>query len=253
MNENTITAFDVNGDVARIITAPVERPWMEETPQKYAYRCLPLNIANGVGWQVLSEIESEIVWSGGHHKDSVRINVRGPGKPYLAPLSHFGSAIITFHINALFRTPPGTQLLVTGPTNMPLHGLYPLSGIVETSWSPFTFTMNWLVTKEHETVVFPKDFPVCQIIPLNLTSIEQMEPEIRSISSDPALNDAYLQWCASRTQFNTGLQNHDPETVKQGWQKNYFRGNHLDGSKAEDHHRTKVKMKEFEDRRGLPV
>ena len=29
--------------------APVERDWMEATNQRFAYRCLPLNIANAYG------------------------------------------------------------------------------------------------------------------------------------------------------------------------------------------------------------
>jgi len=39
--------------------APVEREWMDETNQRFAYRCLALNIANAFGWQVLHPPQAE--------------------------------------------------------------------------------------------------------------------------------------------------------------------------------------------------
>lgn len=242
---NDFTAYNVNGELATIRTAPLERDWMDATPQKYAYRCLPLNIANGLGWQVLNEVETEITWDGGIYKESAKVTTRGDGKHHLAPLSHFGSGIITWHVNALFRTPPGIQLLAMGPTNQPLPGIHPLNGVIETSWAPYTFTMNWLMTVKNEPVVIPKGFPICQIVPINLDAIESLEPVVKPLTDDPALHQEYLDWSASRNNFNAGLATHQQDVVKEGWQKNYFRGKHLDGRGAEDTHRTKVKLKEF--------
>jgi hypothetical protein len=34
--------------------APATRPWRDDTPKAFAYRCLPLKIANGHGWEVLN-------------------------------------------------------------------------------------------------------------------------------------------------------------------------------------------------------
>jgi len=34
-----------------------------------------------------------------------------------------------------------------GPPNWPKDGVYPLSGLVETDWLPFPFTMNWQMTR----------------------------------------------------------------------------------------------------------
>ena len=65
----------------------------------------------------------------------------------LAPLSAFGEGVLTFHINGLFRTPPGWNLWVGGSPNSPKDGIYPLTGVIETDWSPYTFTMNWRFTR----------------------------------------------------------------------------------------------------------
>ena len=40
--------------------APATRDWMDKTPQSYAYRCLPLNIANAHGWEILSPSTFEV-------------------------------------------------------------------------------------------------------------------------------------------------------------------------------------------------
>ncbi len=36
----------VSGITPRIVPAPTERRWMDDTPNGFAYRCLPMNIAN---------------------------------------------------------------------------------------------------------------------------------------------------------------------------------------------------------------
>ena len=46
-----LTAYVVDGHSVDIRPAPVERDWMDATDQRYAYRCLPLSIANAHGWK----------------------------------------------------------------------------------------------------------------------------------------------------------------------------------------------------------
>ena len=48
-----LLAHVIDGHEVQIRPASVERDWMEGTDQRYAYRCLPLNIANTFGWEIL--------------------------------------------------------------------------------------------------------------------------------------------------------------------------------------------------------
>ena len=48
-----LTAYVVDGHSIDIRPAPLERDWMDNTEQRYAYRCLPLSIANAHGWEIL--------------------------------------------------------------------------------------------------------------------------------------------------------------------------------------------------------
>ena len=43
-----LTAYVIDGHTLDIRPAPIERAWMDNTAQRYAYRCLPLSIANAV-------------------------------------------------------------------------------------------------------------------------------------------------------------------------------------------------------------
>ena len=44
-----LIAHVIDGHDVDIRPAPVERDWMDATNQRFAYRCLPLNIANAYG------------------------------------------------------------------------------------------------------------------------------------------------------------------------------------------------------------
>src|ERR1041384_6747417 len=43
--------------------APWQRDWMNETYNKFAYRCLPLTIANQTGWWVYNPVGFTAVWN----------------------------------------------------------------------------------------------------------------------------------------------------------------------------------------------
>ena len=38
----------------RVRPASAQRDWMDAAPNAFPYRCLPLNIANGHGWDILT-------------------------------------------------------------------------------------------------------------------------------------------------------------------------------------------------------
>jgi hypothetical protein len=135
-----LIAHVIDGHQVDIRPAPVERDWMEATNQRFAYRCLPLNIANAYGWEVLCNASFLAMWTGGSTIDAIVIE---PEPGTIAPaVSHFGHGILTFHLPCLFRTEPGAELMVQGPINRPKDGIAALSGIIETDWSPYSFTMN---------------------------------------------------------------------------------------------------------------
>jgi hypothetical protein len=225
-----------------IVPAPVERDWMERTDDGFAYRCLPLNIANAHGWMILNPSPFIAAWSGDGGPNGV--TVRTVADKRSIATSHFGSGVLTFGVNALFRTEPGYDLLVTGPFNQPKDGIQPLTGIVETDWAPSTFTMNWKFTRKQNPVAFERDEPFCMIFPLRRGLVEDIAPEFRRLDADPEVGAAYAAWAKSRRSFNEDLRKPSSPARDAKWQKDYFQGGARFGEAPVDH-RTKLRAKPF--------
>jgi hypothetical protein len=239
-----LTAHLIDGQPLELGPAPFERPWMDATSERFAYRCLPLNIANAYGWELLCPSSFLTGWRGGNGIDAIEI-VPEPGTNAPAT-SHFGYGVLTFHVPVIFRTEPGFDLMVQGPINRPRDGISALSGVVESDWAPFTFTMNWMFTRPGATARFEKGEPFCHIFPIRRGELEAVEPELRLLSEDAELKAQYETWSASRSQFNTDLKQPGSDALVEKWQKHYYRGLDADGrpNAAEDH-RTRVRLKPF--------
>jgi hypothetical protein len=238
-----LTAYVVDGHELHIRPAPLERDWMDDSDHRFAYRCLPLNIANTHGWEVLCGAAFSATWDGLKTKEAIRIRTQA-GKTAPA-ISHFGGGVLTFHIPCLFRTDPGVDLFVTGPINRPKDGIAPLSGIIETDWSPYTFTMNWLFTRAYHKVRFEAGEPFCHIFPLRRGYVEEFAPNVQKLSDNPELASEYENWRNSRNSFNADLKNPASEAAQAKWQKAYFQGSTPNGHSRAENHRSRLKVQPF--------
>lgn len=218
-----------------------EREWMENTQDKYAYRCLPLTIANQHGYEICLGYSVSAIWNGGNELDDIKITFEElPDKPVTdMVLSHFGNGILTFSTNLLIRTPENVNLYVTGSPNFPKKSIYPLSGIVETDWNPATFTMNWKFLEPNVKVTFPAFEPFCFFYPVQRKYIENFDVSIKSIESNADENFRYNEWMMSRNKFNQKLLTEDMKN-QSTWQRHYFQGKYNDGSVCPVDHQTKI-------------
>jgi Family of unknown function (DUF6065) len=149
------------GEAWQLRPSPPRRHWMDELP--HAYKCLPLVIANQWGWQILCPTDIVITWNGDPNLAGLQIDVAPQFLP--AVKSQFGSGIVTFSPPWLFRTPPGWDLYLKGPSNRWKPNCTPLEGVVETWWLNYTFTINWKVM-EPGTVFFARGESLGQLVPV---------------------------------------------------------------------------------------
>lgn len=238
-----LTAYVLDGYELRIRPAPLERSWMDASAQRFAYRCLPLNIANTHGWELLCSAPFSAVWDGGGTKESIRIDAESDGG---APaVSHFGNGVLTFHVPCLFQTETGIDLFVSGPINRPKDAISPLSGVIETDWSPYTFTMNWMFTRSAQRVRFERDEPICHIFPVQRGALEEITPNLRRLAENPELAGQYKQWSEDRTRFNSNLADPQSREAQERWQKSYFQGVDTAGQPAPNGHRSRLRLQAF--------
>lgn len=235
-----------------IIPASSKRDWMEAYPSKHAYRCLPLAIANTAGWQLLCPCDLEIKFTGGMGKEDVQVKATDGFDVRFAAESNFTRGVLTFYTNYLFETEPGWQLLATGPFNEPKDGLYPMTGIVETDWLPYPFTMNYQITRPG-IFTFKKDEPFCQIMPIPKSYLPNVEPVMYDISDNPALQAEKEAFQKSRSEFRGRQDAGDAEALEQGWQRFYFTGKMPTGLEAPENHINKMRLKPVMDKRGTKI
>jgi hypothetical protein len=236
---NQITRTDL-----AITKGQIKREWMDKT-NNFAYRCLPLTIANQMGWNILNSQEFTVTWSGGAGMSDLAITIDGGQKPpSFYASSHFGHGILTISLPWLFSTDECSMLWIRGPVNTPKDGIQALEGIVETSSLQATATMNWKMTRPG-SVSFLKDETLCCIVPYPVNYIENVSPSIRPIQADKDLYDGYMRWSNSRSKFNSDLKIPNSEACKQGWQKHYHQGVNVDGTPIANHS-TKLNLKDFQ-------
>ena len=226
--------------------APATRAWMDATPDSFAYRCLPLNIANAHGWEVLSPCAFDAMWDGGAGVESVTVKLPAGIDPNRAPVSLFGQGVLTFHVEAIFRTPQGWNLWVGGSPNRMKDAIAPLTGVIETDWSPFTFTMNWRFTRARHWVHFDAFEPFCFLFPLQRAAVESFEPAFAPLSTDPKTEERFLAWSAARDAFHDKMKHESPQAPADRWQKHYYRGVDVTGEIQAADHRAKLRLKPFD-------
>jgi hypothetical protein len=140
--------------------------------------------------------------------------------------------------------------MVQGPINRPKDGIAALSGIIETDWSPYSFTMNWIFTRPDTPVRFEKGEPYCHIFPVNCGALEELEPKLEMLAADAELKRRHEAWTASRARFNVDLKLPGSEAQADKWQKLYYRGLGPDAvPAAAETHRTRLRLKPFKERR----
>ena len=63
-------------DPPQMVPGRSEREWMDDTPERFAYRCTPLSIANASGWELLLPAGLAASWNGGPRASDITIMPR---------------------------------------------------------------------------------------------------------------------------------------------------------------------------------
>ncbi len=219
------------------------RDWMDNTANKFAYRCLPLTIANQTGWHVHNPVGFTAYWNGRNDPGHVQCLFDTDAKGWGGWINNqFGNGILTWNTPFLFRTRPAqSRLLVIGPANHFKHGAAPLTAVVESDWMNMSFTMNWKLTSPGLPVRFDAGEPLFQVIPMagNVCGdLESAAVTYQKLQDAPDVHAAYLKWQQGRTEFQR--RKAIGEINPDAWQKDYFQGKDMLGRPVTSGHTTRV-------------
>ena len=95
------------------------------------------------------------------------------------------------------------------PINRPKDGITALTGLVETDWSPYTFTMNWKFTRPGR-VRFEAGEPFCHLLPLQRAVLEQVQAQWRPISETPDLAGQHERWTTACRRLERATRASEP-------------------------------------------
>ncbi|HVN01781.1 MAG TPA: DUF6065 family protein [Caulobacteraceae bacterium] len=236
-----LTCYQLWPNSPELTPARADRDWMDATIERFAYRCIPLSIANASGWEISLPFAFEAAWYGGDELNAIQFR----GHDYRIPhyvSSHFGAGVITFHTGWLFKTSPGWAVWTRGAPNTVKEGIVPLDGLVETDWLPFPFTMNWKFTRPG-VVRFEAGEPFCFITLAPHGLLDAVQPKLATLDDDPKLKAAYEQWAASRADFGKRLASREEGAVAEKWQRTYVQGRGGIDDGAPTYHLSKRRLK----------
>jgi hypothetical protein len=230
-----------------------QRDWMNATPHRYAYRCLPLTIVNQTGWWIRNPVGFTATWRGPTAPGNIEFQFDAAADVWQKWInSQFGEGIITWNTPYLFRTKPeGSRLLICGPPNYFKQNVQPLTALIESDWVSMSFTMNWKIMVPDQPVRFDMGEPLFQAIPLlsNVCAdLETAEVSYQKLTDNPDLHRAYREWDQGRRRFHD--QKASGEVNPTDWQKDYFQGRDAEGREFGTYHMTKVKPPRV---RGIPT
>lgn len=245
-SENRVIAYRHTDDSGWALEpGGVRRQWMDATTGKFAYRCLPLVMANQSGWVVRIPGTVCATWNGKVGVDAMTLKFKdSPPSFERQALSHFGHGILSFMLPWVFRTPPGIALLVRGATNHWVTNAHPLDGVVETDWISTTFTMNWQMTARNKEAWFRKGDPICILTPIEIDLMERLEPEIHDLQSNPRLLQEVSEFHRKR---GATIEENFKRFLAEGegkrkFELDYTRGKTPTGDESATH-RTNIKLK----------
>lgn len=221
------------GKRLHIEQSPVDRQWMDDTHMGYAYRCLPMTYASRHGWCFRLVEDVEVLWDGGTAADNTQIICGREQNGIRVADNGTGNGVVTFHLNAVPRTPKDWNLWIMGAPNLVIPGASALSGVVESDWMFSSPTSNWKITEPNKLITFKKGDPVFFFIPIHKTELEEFTIEHTTPDSDmnKHLSD-FGKWRAEAEASGQGV-----------FGKMYLRGHRPDGSKPEWEHNHKTKLK----------
>jgi hypothetical protein len=206
-SEIIVYRLDENKEIFKIVPSTLPRNWMDASTKKFAYKCLPLNIANQYGWTVLSPIDFSISWYGGDDPSDVDISVsdlvsREDSGFDTSVFNYFGNGVFTVHLDFILKTPEGFSTYIRGIPNEPKVGVKYLDAIVETDWLPLPFTYNIKVV-EPGTYHFKKGEPLFVFFPIERGTVENFKLINKSIKDDQEFYQDFVDYEDSRAEFQS--------------------------------------------------
>lgn len=220
----------IRGD-ANIEQLPAIRDWMDETQEKHAYMCFPLNLTNRLGWGISFPKDIRVIWDGITDTTPDHVKIL-EGEEYVSTTR--GNATLSFLTGMLIRTDESTSTVAMPVPNLFVRGAQCYTTTISTSFYVHELPLAWRITEPNIEIHIPAGQPVAAILPLSLTNLQ--ENYTMEYLDDPA---PWTYWEEIRKYG-------DEQELRNGvgdWTKMYRDGLDYMGNKIGNHELKTLKLK----------
>jgi hypothetical protein len=216
----------------------IKRDWMDQTPDKHAYRCFPVTQANMIGWNLSWEKDIRFVWNGINDtsQDNVKIltedNFLYTGR---------GQSTLSFVTGLTFKTENNISLFTINPVNYFNEDFETMSSLISTSWFDNNLPLAIKAKVANKEIFIKAGQPIATIIPISLTDLDNTSIKIYD----------YEDQNRSREKKHKEYGNAAQEINKTGNWTDWYRDAVNEKGESLGNHETKVLRLSVEDNRKM--
>ena len=217
--------------ITNIEPLPGARGWMDDTNEKHAYMCFPLNLTNRLGWGISFPEDIRVIWDGITDTTPGHIKVL-EGEQYVS--TRRGNATLSFFTGLLVRTDENTSTLAMPVPNLFVRGAQCYTTLISTSFYTHELPIAWRITEPNVEIHIPAGQPVAAILPISLSNLQEnytME---------------YIEDPMPQTYWEEVRKYGDEQIVRNGvgdWTKMYRDALDYTGKKIGDHELKALRLK----------
>jgi hypothetical protein len=170
-----IKVYKHGENTAKIEQLDIKRNWMDETDGKHAYQCMPISLANTMGWGISFPEDISFIWNGVCDSNSSNVKII-EGDRYCSTLR--GNGTISFNTYLTFTTEKKTTMLIFPVPNEFNENAQCFTSLISTSFYKSMLPIAWRITKANKKITIKAGTPVATIIPISLSELEDFEINI---------------------------------------------------------------------------
>jgi hypothetical protein len=153
----------------------IKRDWMDETPEKHAYRCFPVTQANMIGWNLAWNKDIKFIWNGINNTlpDSIEILTDSTSL-----YTGRGQSSVSFTTGLTFKTEKDISFFVINPVNYFNEDFETISSLISTSWFDNDFPLAIKAKVPNKEILIKAGQPIATIVPVSLTNLDNTSIKI---------------------------------------------------------------------------
>jgi hypothetical protein len=227
-----LTAYQMGPDTAKVEPLLVTRDWMDATPEKHAYHCFPVTVANTVGWTISMPVDIKFIWDGLNDTSGDHITIL-EGESYV--YTGRGQSSVSFNTNLLFKSDEKISLLTMTVPNYFNPDYEVISSLISTSFFRNPLPLAIKALTPNKEILIPAGTPIATILPISLSTLKDSVIEVKKFPYE-----WMEEWNSKNKAYGDAAQ---VLSMKGQWTDWYRDAVDQDGNKIGEHEVKALKLK----------